>query len=154
MPYIQTARTPYPDPALRRLDILIGNWKQEGHFTAEPTTKIMGTQSYEWMEGGFFLLSKWSSGFSGYMNGGLLIIGYHSPSEDFLMHYFDHEGSIRRYTMTLNEGVLKIIGETERYTGAISEDGKSITGFWEQTDNGKQWKILYESKFTKQSLTA
>ena len=43
-----TAQQPQPNPDLRSLGRLIGTWKVSGEAS--------GTVTYEWVEGGFFLL--------------------------------------------------------------------------------------------------
>lgn len=40
--------TPTPNPDLRSLDRLVGTWQVSG--------EAQGTVTYEWMEGGFFLI--------------------------------------------------------------------------------------------------
>jgi hypothetical protein len=43
-------RPPVPNPDLRSLDRLVGTWELSGD--------VRGTVTYEWMEGGFFLLQR------------------------------------------------------------------------------------------------
>ncbi|GAA1523574.1 hypothetical protein GCM10009678_00900 [Actinomadura kijaniata] len=45
--------TPTPDPALRRLDFLVGSWDVKGSTIEGPMGPAGET---EWMEGGFFLV--------------------------------------------------------------------------------------------------
>ena len=41
-------RPPEPNPDLRRLDRLVGTWEMSGD--------VQGRVTFEWMEGGFFLI--------------------------------------------------------------------------------------------------
>lgn len=49
---------PIPDPALKRLDFLVGRWRLTGRFG--PVGGALGGQAtFEWLEGGFFLVHRW-----------------------------------------------------------------------------------------------
>jgi hypothetical protein len=47
---------PAPGPETRRLGALVGRWRSEGHVVGEPSVPIEGTDIYEWLPGGFFLV--------------------------------------------------------------------------------------------------
>jgi hypothetical protein len=51
----ETPDLPQPDPALRRLDRLVGRWSMEGHLVGSDETDIRGETSFGWVAGGFFL---------------------------------------------------------------------------------------------------
>jgi hypothetical protein len=46
---------PEPDPALRRLDRLVGRWSMEGHLVGSGEKNIRGETEFRWLPGGFFL---------------------------------------------------------------------------------------------------
>ncbi len=55
-------RMPTPDPALQRLGFLVGKWKVDGTIEAGPAGPggtMNGVESFEWLEGGFFLVHRW-----------------------------------------------------------------------------------------------
>jgi hypothetical protein len=47
---------PAPGPETRRLGALVGRWRSEGHVVEDPPVPIRGTDVYEWVPGGFFLV--------------------------------------------------------------------------------------------------
>lgn len=48
-------QVPTPDPALRRLDPLGGDWTLTGHLVGSSEENIVGRASFRWLPGGFFL---------------------------------------------------------------------------------------------------
>jgi hypothetical protein len=46
---------PQPDPALRRLDRLVGRWTMEGNLVGSDEKNIKGETTFSWLPGGFFL---------------------------------------------------------------------------------------------------
>ena len=48
---------PAPSPQLQRLGALVGRWRSEGHIVGEVLVSITGTDVYEWLAGGFFLVN-------------------------------------------------------------------------------------------------
>jgi hypothetical protein len=50
-----------PDPALKHLELFVGKWNTQGEIKASPygpAGKIIGTDTYEWLPGGFFLVHR------------------------------------------------------------------------------------------------
>jgi len=56
-------------------------------------------------------------------------------------------------TVTLTEDgkLLRIhsVEEDQRYIGKLSDDGRSITGRWEFSEDGKSWKVDFDLNYTK-----
>ena len=46
---------PGPNPALRSLDVMVGTWELKGRVSG-PEGEIHGRPTFEWMEGGFYLV--------------------------------------------------------------------------------------------------
>jgi hypothetical protein len=51
----ETPDLPQPDPALRRLDRLVGRWSMEGNLVGSDEKNIGGETEFRWHPGGFFL---------------------------------------------------------------------------------------------------
>ena len=47
---------PTPSRSVQRLEALVGRWRTEGHIVGEPPIPVRGTDIYEWLPGGFFLV--------------------------------------------------------------------------------------------------
>ncbi|TDB80700.1 DUF1579 domain-containing protein [Actinomadura sp. KC216] len=90
---------PTPDAALKRLDFLVGSWKAKGS-TIEgpmgPATEILGEEGFEWMEGGFFLVHRWTSSFEvagmAVVDAGYEMFDYDPATGRFRTHFFNSLG--------------------------------------------------------------
>ena len=61
----ETSHLPRPDPALRRLDRLVGRWSMEGNLVGSDEKNITGETSFRWLPGGFFLEQRARIDFAG-----------------------------------------------------------------------------------------
>jgi hypothetical protein len=122
---------PTPNPDLKSLDRLVGTWKLSGD------TK--GKVTYEWMEGGFFLIQYVDLDQDGQKTKGIEIIGHLLPygeesSQDIKSRYYDSNGDTLDYVYELNGDTLMIwFGEKDSpayYKGQVSEDGDTLAGNW------------------------
>jgi hypothetical protein len=136
--------------ALGRLDVLIGEWEIEASFEAGyfgPGTPAItgrsGRTSFEWLDGGFFVIQRFVSEHPAAPSG-LAVIGMGAGPETFRQHYFDSRGVARVYQMRLDGNVWKLSREApgfwQRYRGVISDDGITIAGAWEASADGRDWK--------------
>jgi hypothetical protein len=116
--------------ALERLDILVGEWE-----TAVPGLEADGRTTFEWLEGGGFLVERSTVDRPEFPNG-ICVIGATGPDGGLQQHYFDSRGVARVYDMTLEGGVWTLFREgpdwPQRYVGQLSEDGNTILGRWER----------------------
>jgi hypothetical protein len=122
-----------PNPALKRLDRLVGSWKQTGGWN--------GTATYEWMEGGFYLIQKYDGTTpSGRHITGMEFVGFDENSQTLRSRLFGNDGSNFVYTIELEGNSLTIWfgekGSDNHFLGTFSEDGDTITGSWEWPGGG------------------
>lgn len=116
-----TFQPPVPDPALKRLDFLVGTWKLTGS-TVEgpmgPAGEISGEETYEWMEGGFFLVHHWHGTFE---VGGTQVVeaGY---------EFYDYDPETGRYRTHFFNSLGPYDGEGSRYYGGFESDALVVTG--------------------------
>jgi len=143
-----------PDPAMARLNIFVGKWITEGAIYESPTgptLQLNAVDTYEWMPGGHFLIHH----VDGYMGKdevkAIEIIGYDASAQNYATHSYDNHGSISAYQANLLDRTWTITGESERFTGMFSEDGRSLTGRWELSNDGKIWVHWMDIKLTKSS---
>ena len=131
-----------PNPDLKSLERLVGTWDVSGGAA--------GTVTYEWTQGGFFLLQHVELG----GNKGLEVIGHErkfreEPSADIRSRYYGFsEGETLDYTYELQGDTLTIWsgarGSPAYYQGTFSDDGNTLTGAWHYPGGGG-----YESVSTK-----
>jgi hypothetical protein len=134
-----------PGADLRKLDRLVGTWKVTGG--AE------GTTTYEWMEGGFFLLQHVDLEQYGQQIEGIEIIGHlkpfgEQPSPDIRSRFYGNMGDTLDYVYEIDGDTLMIWGGEKGspayYRGTFSTDGKTLTGAWVYPGGGG-----YESTATR-----
>jgi hypothetical protein len=136
--------------SLDRLGVLTGEWEMEATFEAgyfgpgsPPITGRGGRTRFEWLEGRFFLTQRFTTEHPAAPSG-IAIIGAGPEPGTFTQHYYDSRGVARTYQMTLDRGVWKLWREApgfwQRYTAVISGDGTTITGAWEGSADGREWK--------------
>lgn len=123
-----------PSPALRKLDRLVGTWELSGGTS--------GTVTYEWMEGGFFLMQRVDLGEEAK---GLEIIGHErplgeEPSAEVKSRFYSHTGDTLDYTYELEGDTLTIWfgerGSPAYYEGTLSENDGKLAGAWHYPGGG------------------
>ncbi len=136
---------PEPNPDLRSLDRPVGTWEMSG--------EVQGRVSYEWMEGGFFLIQHVDLEQFGQRIRGIEIIGHEKPfgsepSEDIKSRFYDNMGNTLDYVYELEGDTLTIWGgergSPAYYRGTFSGDDNTLTGAWHYPGGGG-----YESTSTK-----
>jgi hypothetical protein len=90
-----TPELPQPDPALRRLDRLVGTWTMKGNLVGSDEKNIKGETSFRWLPGGFFLEQRAHTDFIGQQIDALELIGYEPETDTFGQLYATFTGSWR-----------------------------------------------------------
>jgi hypothetical protein len=121
-----------PHPDLKSLDKLVGTWKQSGG--------VEGTITYEWAEGGFFLIQRVDMDHSGHKIKGMEIIGHlqlfgEEPSQDIKSRFYNFlDGMTLDYVYEMDGDMLTIWGgergSPAYYRGTLNADGNTLTGGW------------------------
>jgi hypothetical protein len=141
----QQPRQPYS--GLKSLNKLVGTWNISG-------PDIKGQVTFEWMEGGFFLMQHVDFVHGGRHIAGVEIIGYElpfgaeKPSEHIKSHWFGNTGETFEYTYEVDDETLTIWGGEKGspayYKGTWSAGGKTNSGAWVYPGGGG-----YESTMTR-----
>jgi hypothetical protein len=123
-----------PNPDLTTLDRLIGTWSVSG--------EAVGTVTYEWTEGQFFLLQHVDLGGSK----GLEVIGHErrygeEPSADIRSRYYGFsEGETLDYTYEIVDDTLTIWmgerGSPAYYRGTFDSGDDTLVGAWHYPGGG------------------
>ena len=135
-----TVEAPAPPADLKALgDRLVGSWKISG--------EAEGETSWEWLEGGFFLIQRGWSRREGAEQKYLQIIGYDrmpgaEPADAITGRLYTNQGDTLAYVCEIDGDTMTIwMGEKNSpavYVGTFSADGNTIEGSWEWPGGGYQ----------------
>ena len=128
---------PGPPADLRHLDRLVGTWHVAG--------RVVGAVTYEWTEGGPFLLLHVDLDGAGRRIQGLEVIGRHpdevdgeaAADEGIPAHFYDSNGDVQLHIYELDGDTLVVWrderGSTAWFRGTFTSDGTVIVGQCTQT---------------------
>ncbi len=130
-----TPELPQPDPALRRLDRLVGTWSMEGNLVGSDTKNIKGQATFRWLPGGFFMEQLFEMDFMGMKIHSQEVIAYDAETGTFPSTVYSNlspaplpyrwevgdDGSV---TITVKYGPMD-----STFEGSFNEDG-TFTGGW------------------------
>jgi hypothetical protein len=132
---------------LERLNPFVGEWELDVSLPSPADVRARAV--FEWALDGRFLIQRTEISIPEAPNS-IALIGVDPNGEAFTQHYFDSRGVIRVYSMTFDDGVWTLLRDTpdfsdlnfwQRYTGTFSEDGATIAGSWEMSqDEGATWE--------------
>jgi Protein of unknown function (DUF1579) len=129
-------------PEQQRLQVFIGKWINEGHTVASadaPSVKILTSDVYEWMPGGFFVLHTAYGRIGDIDVGGVEIIGYDAATKTYRTHFFDSQGNISSQELATSGDTWKWSGEQTRCTAVFTDQGKTQTAHHERLDEQGNW---------------
>lgn len=140
-----------PDPALGRLEKLVGTWRITGRTLDSQDDNISGWVTIEWLPGGFFLQQRGEIHFMGLKIQSLEIVGYDPSKETFLSYvYSNMDGVPLRYQWDVQGNIVTHWTEGSKYTGTFSEDGNILSGGW-RPEEGKEGpeNVAYDAIMTR-----
>ena len=158
---------PGPSPPTRRLGALVGRWRSEGHIVGDRPVSITGTDVYEWLAGGFFLLHHVDVLIGQQRVQALELIGSYDPATDsFTARAYDNLGNLTLMRAGVDDqGVWRFTGGGDvapvarpaaaeasgavRSTLTISPDRAGMTARWERSDDGVSWQPWMDMAFTR-----
>ena len=154
---------PPPDPELRRLVPLIGTWKtaeQTKDSVLGPGVPVRSTETYSWLEGGYFLVSIYETVFGDEPpQKGVMYWGYDSQARRFRNIFFSNNGPFtedgNRYGGAVADGKLTFTGPA-RFQYELDADGSikvnsdgTISVAWWLRDEDGEWRPWMDNTFTK-----
>jgi hypothetical protein len=133
-------------PNLEALDALVGDWA-----LGDPSAPV-GATTFSWLEGGFFLIQRWTLDIPGAPDG-IAIIGEDATTGGLVQHYYDSRGIARVYGTRLEGGTWELWRDGpdfwQRFRGRFGEDGTTISGAWEISPDGSSWEHDFDLLYTK-----
>ena len=148
----QTHEPPRPKPTLRSLDVMVGTWELKGRESG-PEGEIHGRPTFEWMEGGFYLVQHVDIDYIGRRIVGTEYIGYDEENDNLRSYFFSNKapgpfgGVALEYVWEVGYDTFTIwggeVGSPASFMGRLSDDRDTITGHWEWPGGG------YEATMTR-----
>jgi hypothetical protein len=132
-----------PKAKLEPFQALIGEWTIEmTHPTVEDTV-VRGWATYEWLEGGRFLIQRAVNEHPDFPDS-LSVIGVMEGEEDLSMQYFDSRGVHRLYAVGFDGRVLTlerdVPGFGQRGSAQLSDDGSTLAGVWQLNEDDQGYR--------------
>ena len=143
MEYDLAKKAKIPNPALKRLEPLVGEWRTTGTHPGVPNTILHGRVSFAWLEGGAFLVSRSQVGHPLFPDG-ISIFGSDDAAGTVFVSYFDERGISRKYEVTIKDTgfTMERVDPkfSQRMTYAIAFGGKRIVNKGEMCRDGGNWE--------------
>jgi hypothetical protein len=159
---------PPPDPELRRLEPLVGTWRAEEHTEDSvlgPGVPVTSVESFEWFEGGYFLVSTYETAFGDEpVQKGVNYWGYDSVAQRFEIVFFSNNGPFteegNRYRGTVEGDALTFEGPA-RFRYALDDagrirvepDGTIVVAWWLRDERG-EWQPWMTNTFRRTDASA
>jgi hypothetical protein len=145
-----------PSAEIKSLDFLVGTWRTEGQTVpspAEPSIDITGTDQYEWLDGGFFLVHHVDVHMGADHVKTLEIIGdYDRASQTYAARSFDNQGNYESMRVASGAGESwTITGESTRATIHPTNSGNTLQVEWERSSDGSHWEPWMDLTLTRRS---
>lgn len=149
-----------------RLWSIAGEWATDGHVVGDPPVPVTGTDTYEVLAGGYFLVHHVAVTVGDQEVRAIEVIG--EPTSDgggFLARSFDHQGNAEVMRVTVDDDdVFHFTGGPEvaaaarpadartarvRSTLSVASDCRSMTALWERSEDGHSWEPWMNIMFTR-----
>lgn len=141
-----------PNPALKPFGVLVGKWNTVGTHPLFPGTTFHGRTRFKWLEGGAFLIMHSEIDEPG-IPSGIAIFGSDDSAAECFMLYFDERGISRKCEVVLRDNTWKwwrnFPGFSQRFTGTLAGDGRTIVGRGELCKDGATWEEDLDLTYTR-----
>jgi hypothetical protein len=135
---------PTAEQVLARLERLVGNWRLEAVGSDGEPWPGEGQSSFEWHDSRAHLVQRASVDLPAAPDS-ISIIGCDGAAGTYFQLYSDERGVSRVYQMSIDDNEWRLWREgapfSQRFIGAFSDDGNTITGRWEASDDGTNYTL-------------
>jgi hypothetical protein len=141
-----------PNPALRALEVLVGSWDTVGTHPHLLGKTLHGRASFEWIEGGAFLLMR-SEIDEPEVPSGVAIFGSDNATGECHVLYFDERDVSRKYDISIERNVVRWQRNSpdfsQRMVLTVADDGRTIVSKGEMSKNGGAWEPDLELTYSR-----
>jgi hypothetical protein len=155
-------------PPDHRFSTIAGHWETAGHLIGEPATAVTGTDTYELLTGGYFVVHHVDVMVGDEPVRAIEIIGEPDPAGGgYLARSFDSAGNAEIMRVTIDtDGAFHFAGGSDvapaaqpsgvptalvRSTLKVADDRESMTALWERTEDGSNWEPWMDIAFTRRT---
>ena len=132
-----------PRAKLEPFQALIGEWTIEMTHPMVEDTVVRGRATYEWLEGGRFLIQRALNDHPDFPDS-LCVIGVMEGQNDLSMQYFDSRGVHRVYAIGFDGRELTLErdapGFAQRGSAKLSDDGSTLAGVWQLNEDDQGYR--------------
>jgi hypothetical protein len=149
-----------------RLWGIVGEWATSGHVVGDPPVPVSGSDVYEVLPGGYFLVHHVDVTVGSEAVRAIEIIGEPSSQDGaFLARSYDNQGNTEVMELTIDdEDVFHFSGGPDiaptaqpanaptarvRSTLTVASDGDSMTALWERSEDGVNWELWMDMTFIR-----
>lgn len=148
-----------------RLHAIAGRWDTSGYVVGAPRVPIVGTDIYEVLAGGHFVVHRVDVTVGEQAVRAIEIIGERDRAGGFLARSFDNHGNAELMHLTIDDGgVFHFGGGPEiapaakpsdappayvRSTLTVAEGRGSMTALWERSADGSSWHPWMDVSFRR-----
>jgi hypothetical protein len=148
-----------------RLHAIAGRWDTSGHVVGEPRIPVVGTDHYEVLAGGYFVVHHVDVTVGEQPVRAIEVIGEPDTAGGYLARSFDSVGKVELMRVAIDEdGVFHFVGGPDiaaaaqptdastarvRSTLTVADDRRSMTAFWERSEDGINWHPWMDISFTR-----
>jgi hypothetical protein len=144
---------PTAQAALKKLEPLVGEWILEAGPPGGEPWPGGGRSTVEWHPSGAHLIQRTTIELPEAPNS-LSIVGCDAANGTYFQLYSDDRGVCRTYEMSIGDGEWKLWREgkpfDQRFIATISQDGNTISGRWETSEDGTRFvpdfELVYRRK--------
>jgi len=132
-----------PRAMLEPFQALIGEWTIEMTHPVVEDTVVRGRVTYEWLEGGRFLIQRAVNDHLDFPDS-LCVIGVMEGEKCLSMQYFDSRGVHRVYAIGFDGRELTLVrdapGFAQRGSAKLSDDGSTLAGVWQLNEDDQGYR--------------
>lgn len=150
----------------RRLQAIAGRWATSGVVVGDPPTPVTGTDTYDVLPGGHFLVHHVDVTVGSQRVRAIEIVGEPDPRTDaYLARSYDNDGNSEVMRLEIDsDGTFHFSGGPDvapaaqptgsatasvRSTLTVAADRASMTALWERSDDGQTWQPWMNMTFTR-----
>jgi hypothetical protein len=142
-----------PNPALKPLEFLVGEWRTTGTHPLVAGETLCGRTSFAWHEGGAFLIMR-SEVDHPLFPSGVAIIGSDDGAGSFAAVYFDERGVSRIQEVTVGEGTATWRRDDPEFaqslTIAAEPGGNKLVSKGRMSRHGGEWEDDLSQVFVRE----